>query len=281
MSLKHTRKKKADPLYRNRTTLIVYFILRALVIGVLVRFILQKNYESAFICVLTLVLMIMPSFFSKKFHVYLPTALEVIVLFFIFSAEILGEIASFYVAFPFWDSILHGINGFLFAAVGFALVDFFNRSERFSIRLSPVFVAIVAFCFSMTIGVLWEFFEFAGDRLFDLDMQKDFTVNTISSVYLNPEKINRAVVIRNIKDVIVVTEDGKETALGVGGYLDIGLIDTMKDLFVNFLGATAFSIVGYFYLKQKGKGKFAASLIPQVEMNDGKDREKDPGSPRS
>ena len=270
MSLKKKKReqKKKTPVYTNKKTLIVYLVLRALVIGILVRFIFKGNYESAFTCVLTLVLMLLPSFVSRTFHVYLPTALEIIVLVFIFCAEILGELASFYIAFPFWDSVLHCVNGFLFAAVGFAMVDFFNRSERFSLRLSPVFVAVVAFCFSMTIGVLWEFFEFGGDRVFNFDLQKDYVVHTISSVSLNPDKKNKAVEIDNITDVIVVQADGTETSLGVGGYLDIGIIDTMKDMMINFIGAVAFSIIGYFYIKHKGKGKIASALIPQVEMLD-------------
>ena len=269
MSLK-TEKKKKTPVYVNKTTLIVYLIERALVIGVLVRFIFMRNYEGAFTCVLTLLLMLLPSFFSRTFHVYLPTAFEVIILIFIFAAEILGEIASFYIAFPFWDSILHGINGFLFAAVGFALVDFFNRNERFSFKLSPAFLAVVAFCFSMTIGVLWEFFEFSGDRIFSFDLQKDYVIHSIGSVSLNPDKKNKAVVINDIVDVIIVQGDGTETALGLGGYLDVGLFDTMKDLFINFIGAIAFSVIGYFYVKHKGKGKIASSLIPQVQMRDEK-----------
>ena len=270
MSLRKKKReqKKKTPVYTNKKTLIVYLVLRALVIGILVRFIFKGNYESAFTCVLTLVLMLLPSFVSRTFHVYLPTALEIIVLVFIFCAEILGELASFYIAFPFWDSVLHCVNGFLFAAVGFAMVDFFNRSERFSLRLSPVFVAVVAFCFSMTIGVLWEFFEFGGDRVFNFDLQKDYVVHTISSVSLNPDKKNKAVEIDNITDVIVVQADGTETSLGVGGYLDIGIIDTMKDMMINFIGAVAFSIIGYFYIKHKGKGKIASALIPQVEMLD-------------
>lgn len=270
MSLKKEKKKKTRKtnLYENRTTLIVYLVERFLVIGVLIRFIFMRNYEGAFTCLLTLFLMLLPSFFSHTFHVYLPTAFEVIILIFIFCAEILGEIASFYVAFPFWDSILHCTNGFLFAAVGFALVDFFNRDEHFSFKLSPAFLAIVAFCFSMTIGVLWEFFEFSGDRIFNFDMQKDYVIHTISTVSLNPENKNKAVVIDDITDVIIVQGDGTERALGLGGYLDVGLFDTMKDLFINFIGAVAFSIIGYFYVKHKGKGRIAASLIPQVEMKE-------------
>ncbi len=283
MSLKKEKRKqqkKKSPVYTNRKTLIVYLVLRALVIGILVRFIFQGNYESAFTCVLTLVLLLLPSFVSRTFHVYLPTALEIIVLIFIFCAEILGELASFYIAFPFWDSVLHCVNGFLFAAVGFAMVDFFNRNERFSLKLSPVFVAVVAFCFSMTIGVLWEFFEFGGDRVFNFDLQKDYVVHTISSVSLNPEKKNKAIEIDNITDVIVVQADGTETSLGVGGYLDIGIIDTMKDMMINFIGAVAFSIIGYFYIKHKGKGKIASALIPQVEMLDEKKEKEEHDTPR-
>ena len=283
MSLKKKKseQKKKTPVYTNKKTLIVYLVLRALVIGILVRFIFKGNYESAFTCVLTLVLMLLPSFVSRTFHVYLPTALEIIVLVFIFCAEILGELASFYIAFPFWDSVLHCVNGFLFAAVGFAMVDFFNRSERFSLRLSPVFVAVVAFCFSMTIGVLWEFFEFGGDRVFNFDLQKDYVVHTISSVSLNPDKKNKAVEIDDITDVIVVQADGTETSLGVGGYLDIGIIDTMKDMMINFIGAVAFSIIGYFYIKHKGKGKIASALIPQVEMLDEEKEKEEHDAPRA
>ncbi len=274
MKKEEKKKRKKTNIYTNKTTVTVYLIERFLVIGVLVRFIFMRNYEGAFTCLLTLFLMLLPSFFSHTFHVYLPTAFEVIILVFIFCAEILGEIASFYVAFPFWDAILHCTNGFLFAAVGFALVDFFNRNERFSFKLSPAFLAFVAFCFSMTIGVLWEFFEFSGDRLFNLDMQKDYVIHTISSVSLNPDNKNKAVIINNIVETIVVQENGMETALGLGGYLDVGLFDTIKDLFINFIGAVAFSIIGYFYVKHNGKGKIATSLIPQVEMNDEKKDEK-------
>ena len=144
------------------------------------------------------------------------------------------------------------------AAIGFSLVDILNRNKRFSIQLSPVFVSIVAFCFSMTIGVVWEFFEFAMDKLFLLDMQKDTVLHTISTVMLDPTGGNHTVIIRDITDAAVNGE-----SLGLGGYLDIGLNDTMEDLFVNFVGAVVFSVIGYFYVKKRGKGKFASRLIPR------------------
>ena len=192
--------------------------------------------------------------------------MEIIILLFIFAAEILGELASFYVRVPNWDTMLHTVNGFLCAAIGFALVDMLNRNERFSFELSPVYLALVAFCFSMTVGVLWEFFEFAADRFVGLDMQKDTVVKAIGSVSLDPSMSNKVIHIKDIADVVIVHSDGSTQALGLGGYLDIGLYDTMKDLFVNFIGAVVFSFIGFFYVKQQGKGKLASSFIPQVHM---------------
>lgn len=242
----------------------LYVVLRLAVLVVLVAQFLNGNFENVFLCVLTLFLFLVPTFIERKIHVDLPDTLEVIIMLFIFSAEILGEIQAYYITFPYWDTMLHTLNGFLCAAIGFALVDILNRSERFSITLSPLFLAITAFCFSMTIGVLWEFFECLMDQLFLLDMQKDSVVQTISSVMLDPAGGNRPTVIRDITDVIVVTADGSQRALGLGGYLDIGILDTMKDLFVNFIGAVVFSIIGYFYVKSRGRGRFASRFIPKV-----------------
>ena len=256
---KNIKHEKKIPPYQNKTTLTVYLVLRALVIFVLVRAALRRDFESVFMCSLTLVLMILPSFFSRKLNVELPTTLEVIILLFIFAAEILGELNSFYIRVPHWDTMLHTINGFLCAAIGFALVDLLNESEHFSFKLSPVYLAIVAFCFSMTVGVMWEFFEYTGDRVMKLDMQKDTVVNAITSVMLDPTNSNIPVTIDGITSVTI---NGQE--LGLGGYLDIGLYDTMGDLFVNFIGAVVFSTIGYFYIKQRGKGKLAAALIPVV-----------------
>ena len=265
--VKKEKKAKVAP-YANKRTLTVYLVLRALVIAVMVRAFFRGAYENMFMCGLTLVLMILPSILTKKLKIYLPSALEIVILCFIFAAEILGEISSFYINVPHWDTMLHTINGFLCAAVGFALVDLFNRDERFTFKLSPLFLAVVAFCFSMTIGVLWEFFEFSADHFFATDMQKDTIVRQINTVELDETRTNKVVKIKNIDDVIIVHTDGSEESLGLGGYLDIGIIDTMKDLFVNFIGAVVFSILGFIYVKTRGIGKIASSFIPRVEMND-------------
>ena len=268
------RKKKSNFLVSAHRTLrkksvvaAVYIVLRLLVILVMVAQFFNGNFENVFLCILTLILFLLPTIFEKSLQIDLPNALEIIILLFIFAAEILGEIRAFYTTFAYWDTMLHTINGFLCAAIGFSLVDMCNRHKRVSLSLSPVYMAIVAFCFSMTIGVLWEFFECTMDQFFLLDMQKDTVVNVISSVNLDPTGGNTPVAIKGITDVIVVCGD-EQIPLGVGGYLDIGILDTMKDLWVNFIGAVVFSILGYFYVKSRAKGWFARNFIPQVLPED-------------
>ncbi len=250
----------------DKKAFIVFLILRVLVIIVMIRSIIEGRWESVFTCFLALLLFLVPPFIEKNFRVQLPTVLETLAFVFIFCAEILGEIEGFYVRFAFWDSMLHTVNGFMFAAFGFCLVDIFNRSPRFKFKLSPVFLAIMAFCFSMTIGVLWEFFEFAADKVLDVDMQKDFIVNSFASFKLDPTGGNNTIFLEDITETIIRTADGSEYV--VNGYIDIGLTDTMKDLFVNFIGAVVFSIVGFFYIKQRGKGKLASQFIPVFTGND-------------
>ena len=245
------------------TVSLVYLVLRLSVILVMLAQFFNGNFQNVFLCGLTLILFLLPTIFEHKLQVDLPDTLEIIIMLFIFAAEILGEIRAYYTTYQGWDTMLHTLNGFLCAAIGFSLVDMLNREERFSLELSPAFMAIVAFCFSMTIGVLWEFFECLMDYFFLLDMQKDTIVTQLYTVMMDPTGGNTPVIFQDITDVIIVS-GGEEISLGLGGYLDIGILDTMKDLFVNFIGAVVFSFVGYFYVKNRGKGRFAGRFIPHV-----------------
>ena len=246
---------------------VVYILLRLSVVLVMIAQFFNRNYENVFLCILTLVLFLLPAMIERRLRIDLPDTLEVIILLFVYAAEILGEIQAYYVHLSFWDTMLHTLNGFLCAAIGFSLVDLLNRNERVSIHLSPFYMAVAAFCFSMTVGVLWEFFERLMDTVFLLDMQKDHVVNTIATVSLDPTQSNQVVLVRDIADVILVHSDGSQQAMGLGGYLDLGIYDTMKDLFVNFIGAVVFSVIGFFFVKSRGRGRFARRFIPRVLMN--------------
>lgn len=261
---KNFRRAMEKELREHRSSFIVFYILRALVLVVLVRQIMLRNFEGAFFCVLTILLLYVPSWLQVKLRIELPPPLEITILCFIFAAEILGEVNAFYVNVPNWDTMLHTLNGFLAAAVGFSMVLLLNGDERLTFDLSPFFLALVAFCFSMTIGVLWEFFEFGMDWFFHTDMQKDTVINALYTVALDTTRSNKVVAVPNIQDVVINGE-----SLGLGGYLDIGLIDTMKDLFVNFIGAVVFSVTGFFYAKSKGRRKTAAlGFVPSKKTEE-------------
>ena len=258
-------KKKDQSKKELRINIIVYLVLRFLVIVCMVEQAIKGNWHGVALCFLTLVLFTLPTIASKTFKVKLPTTLEIIVYLFIYAAEILGEIQNFYGIFKHWDTMLHTLNGFLAAAVGFSLIDILNRTERFHIKMTPAFVALVAFCFSMTIGVLWEFGEFAADRYLNLDMQKDRIVQKISSVELNQENKNQPVIINNINKTEIYSNNNQTITTVENGYLDIGIRDTMKDLFVNFIGAIVFSMLGFLYIKDRDEYNFIERFVPVMK----------------
>ena len=274
MTVKKTG-KRLRTVYRDapKGILTLYLVLRGLVLLCLVMQAVNGNWFNVLLCVLTLFLLLLPALVETTFKVQLPTLLEVTVLLFVFSAEILGEIGNFYQNIPHWDTVLHTITGFWAAGVGFSLVDLLNRRSQRN-HLTPVFVALVAFCFSMTVGIVWEFFEFGSDRFLRTDMQKDRIVSRVDTVELDPNRSNTVVHIRGIDHTVMYDADGAELARIEGGYLDIGIIDTMKDLFVNMIGAVVFSAFGFLYICRREKYGFVGNLLirrkkePADEMAD-------------
>ncbi len=228
----------------------LYLFLRAMVILTLIRQAFRHNYENVGTCIFALVLLVLPHLLSEQLQFQIPTLFENIIYCFIFAAEILGEVNHFYVHIPGWDTMLHTLNGFLCGAIGFSLIYLLNRNSKL-VKLSPFYVAFMAFCFSMTVGVCWEFLEFAADTYFGADAQKDFIVRNFNSVTLDPLQDQNVIHVRDITETVIYTESG-ETYVIEDGYLDIGIIDTMKDLLVNFIGAIVSAGFGYAYLKHEG-----------------------------
>lgn len=248
-------KKRNKRLGAHTSSTVIFIALRVIVFAILLLNIWQLNFENVFTCVLTLILFTAPFVLEEKFKIEIPSTLEIVIFLFIFSAQILGEINSFYTLIPYWDTVLHTINGFIMGAVGFSMIELLNESDKVSFKLSPIFIALTAFCFSMTIGVFWEFFEFGMDQFFGMDMQKDTIVSQINSVTFDPDHLNNVHTV-DIDSVVINGETWE-----YGGYIDIGLIDTMKDLIVNFIGAFCFSLLGYFYSKSKRKDRLKRLLI--------------------
>ncbi len=244
----------------HRALTVVYILMRAVVLLLLIVSLLQREYHNAFYCVLALLLFLLPGFVEKRIRIEVPDLLHILILLFIFAAQVLGEVRGYYLAFPYWDAMLHTVTGFLAAAIGFAFIDIWNHEDHTALRLSPFFTAVFAFCFSMTIGVLWEFFEFFMDVVFHTDMQKDTVIGVVNSVMLNPEGLN---------EVVSVPVEGLDLGeMHFDGYLDVGLRDTMKDLIVNFVGALVFSVIGFFYVKKRGESRILRQLMPTRKAED-------------
>ena len=248
----------------NKKVFVLFTVLRLMVIAALIRSIIIGNYEGALTCVLALLLFLVPSFLEGALKLKIAPLFEAIIYCFIFAAIILGELDHYYTKIPIWDTLLHTLNGFLFAAVGFSTIDLLNRNSK-DVHLSPLYLTLVAFCVSMTIGVLWEFFECGMDLFFHKDMQKDFIVQTINSCKLDPTGNQEVITVKDIISTQIFTASG-EVITVEGGYLDIGILDSMKDLFVNFIGAVVFCIFGFIYEKSGESKKVAKTVVNGLKL---------------
>ena len=156
---KPPRRKLRDlgPIIRRRPAVFaVYLVLRLIVIAVLVSSILRREYESAFICLLVLVLFMLPFFIQQNFGIELPSTLEIIILLFIFAAEILGELGCYFITYPYWDSMLHTTTGFLCAATGFALIDIPNREP--AVLFSNLLTLLIPNCSALRATTIFKQF---------------------------------------------------------------------------------------------------------------------------
>lgn len=173
----------------------------------------------------------------------LSNALSCVIILFIFAAEFLGEINDFYTLVPWWDTMLHTVSGVILGLIGFMLVYVLNENERVTVHLSPVFICFFAFCFAVAAGGIWEIFEFAGDRILGMNMQK----------YLPPK--------------------GTTTLYTADWRFDAGLLDTMEDLICDALSALATSVGGYILLKIRGTKAWRERMSPRARMEEGQENE--------
>ncbi len=166
-------------------------------------------------CLLGIAAIVVPIAMMRRWDVEIPRMMFLLYIGFLYCAIFLGEVRSFYYTVPQWDTVLHTCSGAMLGALGFSMIAIFNNTERIPMNLSPLFVAVFAFCFALALGAVWEIYEFSMDAFFGTNMQK------------------------------FALDDG--TPL-VG---QAALQDTMKDMIVDTLGALIMSVVGYISLKYK------------------------------
>lgn len=219
---------------------VVFLMLVGSVIYIVVRIALTRGGvpeesgrpESEYIlmllqCLLGIFIMFLPGLIERRLKLDIPNLMHILFVLFLFCAIYLGEVRSFYYTFQHWDVLLHAFSSGMLGAIGFSFITLLNRAERVPVNLSPVFVALFAFCFAVMLGVVWEIYEFTFDGLLGLNMQK-FAI-----------------------------EDG---TLLVG---HTALENTMKDLIVDTIGALVISVLGYISMKYR-KGWVEKMLIHRI-----------------
>lgn len=219
------KKNKVDLVHKYITGYILLILAIALIFEIV-----NKNWATLFVTVLTIFLCLSPYFFQKKYNIYLPPEIQLGIVLFIYASMFLGEVRNFYIKYWWWDSLLHTFSGFAMALIVFGIMYIFYRTEK--INTSPFFIAILIFSITMTIGVLWEIYEFGYDNFFEGNMQRA----------------------RNL-----CPEFGECDTR-------VGIYDTMKDFMLNGIGALFSSILGYIYLK-KGEQRLLNGMINRFVEN--------------
>lgn len=248
--------KKKIPVFlkeTNKFSLLVFLLIWLLSFVAFINSIVIFDLMKIGLSFSALVLYFVPFFISFVFKLRFLVILEVTYYLFIFASLILGEVFAFYGPFPFWDVILHFLSGFVFAGIGLSLFEIMNKGKT-----SNFLKIIFAFCFSITLGVLWECVEFSFDMTFRTDAQKDAHLSQISTITMQRDGGNRPVQVDDIVSTDIRLRNGDIITVDEG-FLDIGLMDTMKDLLVNLGGAVLFCIISIIKSKAGLTGSFITS----------------------
>lgn len=163
----------------------ISLIFRVLLVIAGIMAIFHKDWMNVMLCISTIFLTFLPGIIEKRFKVDYPSEFEIVILVFIYASIYLGEMQSFYQMFWWWDILLHTISGVIIGAIGFSLVYILNREKEVAITLSPLFVAIFSFSFALSIGAVWEIFEFSMDSIFGLNMQNSGLVDTMWDIIVD------------------------------------------------------------------------------------------------
>lgn len=226
--MKNKAKKKRD--YRKIVGMFVFVSLVCAIIGIIVMMIIAPSkpslddpnghIKSDYVlmlaqCILGVIVILLPGIIERKISIQIPSNMMVVYILFIYASTFLGEVRSFYYRVPHFDTILHIFSGAMIAILGFSIISILNNSDRIPVNLSPAFVACFTFCFALALGCVWEIYEFLADGIMDTNMQK------------------------------FALEDGTNL---IGR---LAVIDTMKDIIVDAIGALVISIMGYVSMKYK------------------------------
>lgn len=162
---------------------IVAAILQIFIFGLAVVDLVSGHWLNAFAASTVFLLTFFPAILERQLRVHIPIEWTLLTCLFLFASYALGEIQDFYARFWWWDLMLHSLSALTMGIIGFLMIYVFYMTNR--IRIPPLMVSILTFSLSVTMGVLWEIFEFCMDWFFGLNMQKSGLVDTMTDLIVD------------------------------------------------------------------------------------------------
>lgn len=227
-----------------KSSFLLLCLLVIVILASLISEFIMRDYFHIFLSFYTLLLLIVPTFFIKKLKITISNFFLILFYLSVFSSNILGEIYHFYINVPIFDDIVHFLTAFFMSSLVFTLIKNFTPLQN-----HLLLIAIISTSLSLTFSVCWEFYEYSSDKFLLTDMQKDTLISNISSSKLDNSQNYKPVKVQKIHKVILYNSHNDILKETEGGYLDIGLNDTMGDLIISFIGASLSSIFCCFYFK--------------------------------
>lgn len=169
----------------HKSLLFISYSIKITLIVAIIGAVFTKQYHTLFFSILTLTLGLIPPLLQKNYKINLPLEFELIISIFIFSTLFLGEVGNYYEKFWWWDILLHTFSGMIIGMIGFLIVYILNSQNKIHLHLNPIFIAIFSFSFALSIGAIWEIFEYAMDSFFGLNMQKSGLVDTMGDLIVD------------------------------------------------------------------------------------------------
>ena len=163
----------------DKIQLVVSYLLQLILLASGIFFLTQKHWTNSFFILGILILTFAPAILRRNYKVFLPVEFDFIMILFVFLAIFLGEIHTYYQKFWWWDTLLHTSSGFLIGIAGFLLIYVLNSQKKILRQMKPSFISLFAFAFALSLGALWEIFEFSLDQIFLLNTQKGGLVDTM------------------------------------------------------------------------------------------------------
>lgn len=167
----------------DRVELAIAVILQLAILLLTVMAFIDRLWLTAFSGAVVFLLSFAPAILERQLRVRMPIELTLFTCVFLFASFALGEVRNFYDRIWWWDLLLHGSSALVIGIIGFLVVYVFYMTHR--IRVAPVYVAVITFGFAITVGTLWEIFEFLMDWFFGLNMQRSGLLDTMTDLMVN------------------------------------------------------------------------------------------------